>query len=522
MIDRDIHLARALLVESNTLLRSIGTAQLKDLGIGHVSQTGRVQDARLLLEREHFDIVVCNREFDDGQMSGQDLLDELRRENLLPYSTVFLMVSNGASYHEVVEAAESSLDGLLLRPYSATALGERLSEARSRKRALSDIFKLIDAGDLEPAFARALKRFCDQQPYAAYCGRLAAELLLRLGRPHDARTLFERQAQPNGGSWAWLGVARAMMASGDNLAAKKLIQQTLKESTATAEAHDLMGRLLVDLGDFETALSHCRSATELAPGCLVRAQQAGTVAYFQGSVDEARAHLNRTVSLGVQSKLFDPFTLVLLALLQFDKGENAATQSLAEQFRRLRERLPASDRLDRLGQILQALAQAPGVAHIDLEAASLLLALWVRLPVALRPQDEFQSLVHTLALRFCTSKSVTEVLLASVMRDTPPAAWIRACQAQIAGEAEAAMGQSMAGDPGGAVARLLQAGEQYGNVKLLDLASALARRHASTLDEGDMLQMRAQAGLERWAPGASHIAGLQRAGRTPGGLKLRA
>ena len=62
MIDRDIHLARALLVESNPLLRSVAAAQLRDVGVGQVAQAPRVKDARLLLERGSFDIVVCNRD----------------------------------------------------------------------------------------------------------------------------------------------------------------------------------------------------------------------------------------------------------------------------------------------------------------------------------------------------------------------------------------------------------------------------------------------------------------------------
>ena len=138
MIDRDIHTARALLVEGNALLRSVAAEQLRSLGVGHVSQTSRVRDARLMIERESFDIIVCNREFEGSPDSGQDLLDELRRENQLPHSTVFLMVTSQASYTQVVEAAEAALDGILVRPYTATALSTRLSCERSR---LSPIMK---------------------------------------------------------------------------------------------------------------------------------------------------------------------------------------------------------------------------------------------------------------------------------------------------------------------------------------------------------------------------------------------
>jgi hypothetical protein len=132
----------------------------------------------------------------------------LRRENLLPHSTVFLMVAEKATYHQVVEAAESALDGLLVRPYTAALLCQRLLEARNRKRQLGDVLRALDAGQTEVAFARALKRFNDNLPYGSLLRPLAAELLLTLQRPADARRVFEKLIQTTGSpgpAWAWRG-----------------------------------------------------------------------------------------------------------------------------------------------------------------------------------------------------------------------------------------------------------------------------------------------------------------------------
>ena len=83
------------------------SAQLRDLGLTQVRQVSRVRDARLLLEHTPFDIVLCDYHFGGHETSGQDLLDELRREGLLPYSTVFVMVTSEATYAKVAEAAEA-------------------------------------------------------------------------------------------------------------------------------------------------------------------------------------------------------------------------------------------------------------------------------------------------------------------------------------------------------------------------------------------------------------------------------
>jgi len=540
MIDRDIHLARALLVEGNPLLRSVGAAQLRDCGIGHVAHASRAQEARLMLEREPFDIVICNREFEGSDVSGQDLLDELRRERLLPHSTVFLMVTSKASYSQVVEAAEAALDGFLVRPYTASTLSARLMEARNRKRELGDVLRALDSGDNDVALVRAIKRFQDQGSYWTYCGRLAAELLLTKERPDDALRVFERLSQAKAGAtWARLGVARAQIAKGDNGAARKTVNDVLLADPGSADGHDLLGRILVDQSDFDGAMEHYRQAAELTPGCLLRAQHAGALAFYQSRGDEAVKWLDRTLNLGVQSKLFDALSLLLLAMLRYDRSDTPGVAAMCEQLRRFRERFPDSARLQRFEQTagalrsllagkpepalvtLRDLAAQAGEDDFDLEAANVLMALWARVPDAVRPADEHEAVIDRIAMRFCVNKAIGEVLVASARRAEPAVSVIRRCQARVSAVAEQAMDRSLKGDPASAALQLLQAGEQTLNAKLLEMASLIVRRHAAAIPDAQALGDRAAALLRRSCKAANHIAGIQRSGRSPGGLQLR-
>lgn len=539
MIDRDIHLARALLVENNPLLRSIGAEQLRNAGVGHVIQVGRVKEARLMIERETFDIIVCNREFEGNDDNGQDLLDELRREHQLPHSTVFLMVTSQARYHMVVEAAEAALDGILVRPYSGALLGQRLAEARNRQRELDDILRALDDGQTELAMARALKRFQDRQPYASFCGRLVAELLLTLQRPVDARRVFEKLAQPSGATWARLGVARSLAAANDTRGARKVIESVLADVPGSADAHDLMGRLLVEQCDFEGALAEYGEAAALTPGCLLRNQHAGALAFYQGQNAESLKLLERSVALALQSKLFDAMTLLLIAVLRFDAGDTPGVASTSEQLRRYGERFPGSRRLQRLREAakvlaellggrpesaleaLRALSAAIGEDDFDLEAANTVLLLWERLPAQHRPAAEHAALVERIGMRFCVSKAMSEVLVASARRADPTSNIVRACQARVAALAEQAMDSALRGNARAAVLMLLETGERTLNTKLLEMACLLARRDRVHMEDADALAARAAATLARCCQAVNAIAGIQRSGRAPAALQWR-
>jgi CheY-like chemotaxis protein len=79
MIDPDLHLAKTLVIEPNAMLRSVTAGQLRSGGVGEVATCGRMQQAREMLERDAFDIVICNLESaEPSELSAQDLLNELR------------------------------------------------------------------------------------------------------------------------------------------------------------------------------------------------------------------------------------------------------------------------------------------------------------------------------------------------------------------------------------------------------------------------------------------------------------
>ena len=147
----DLHDAKAMVIDGNPQSRSIIVNQLRDAGVGTIVQVSRLVDARMKLEMTTFDVVICEQYFEREDTTGQDLLDDLRRNQLLPFYTVFVMITSESTYSKVAEAAESALDAYLLKPHTAAGLVERIHQARERKEALKDIFTAIERDDFEAA-----------------------------------------------------------------------------------------------------------------------------------------------------------------------------------------------------------------------------------------------------------------------------------------------------------------------------------------------------------------------------------
>ena len=534
----DLSAARALVVDSNPTSRAILVNQLRDFGVGSVSQCTRVVDARRQLEFKTFDIVLCEHHFGRDSATGQDLLDDLRRNQLLPFSTVFIMITAEASYAKVAEAAESALDGYLLKPHTASNLGDRLYQARQRKISLQDIFAAIEAEDFAGAAKLCMARFDNRGPFWLYAARIGAELWMRLEKYAQAQTLYEAVIAAKTLPWAKLGVARAQLDGGEPTRAVSTLENLISEEPNYADAYDVLGRAQFELGRFDRALDTYKMACTMTPHSISRLQNLGMMTYYSGDRVEAEKILGKTARQGLDSKMFDCQTLVLLAFARLETNDRKGLQHCQDDFSKLLERHDKDPRYLRLAAIVDALvlimdrqfarsvdavrAMAARVKDpsFDFESATNLLALMAQLANKAIQLDEVDKVVDTIGMRFCTSRSLAELLAGSTAVHPPYAERIRQSNTQILKFAEKAMTLSMGGNPSAAVKDLIIHGEETLNAKLVETAYLVLQRYAAKVEDLEKLTEIVQALRTRFGP-ASVRPTLGEPKREAGALRLR-
>ena len=535
-----LHDAKALVIDGNPLSRSIIVGQLRDAGVGTIVQCPRVADARTKLETWPFDVVICEQYFDREATTGQELLDDLRRNQLLPFYTVFVMVTSEASYSKVAEAAESALDAYLLKPHTAAGLVERIVQARDRKDALRHIFTAIDEQRFDEAAQMCKAHFEQRKPYYLYAARIGAELMLRGGHLHEAEMFYEAVIAAKTLPWARLGVARAQVEGGFQQRAVTTLESLIETDPGYTDAYDIMGRAQFELGNFQAALATFKRSTMLTPSSVNRLLKHGMMAWYAGEREEGIEMLDRATRLGLDSKLYDPQALVLLAFARLDNAEHKGLQRCREQMERIRDRYPDNLRPLRLLEVIEALvaiqdyqtAQAlddvrrmAKTIHqpaFDVESACNLLALMTRLAMRSIQLYEVDAAVDTMALRFCTSRALTELLVCAATGRQDFINRVRSGHAHILKQTEEAMSLSLKGDPQAAVVKLLNDGEQTLNAKIIESAHLVLQRYEARIPDHEELQKKAQAMRERYRTTDIH-AGLgeqAHTGRAAGGMSL--
>jgi CheY-like chemotaxis protein len=534
----DLSSSSALVIDCNPTSRSILVAQLREFGMGSVVQCARLADARRQLEYRQFDVVLCEHHFSGESSSGQDLLDDLRRNQLLPFSTVFIMITAEATYAKVAEAAESALDGYLLKPHKANHLGERLRQARIRKTSLQEIFTAIEAQDYEAAAGLCLHRFETRGPFWLYAARVGAELLLRVGKYDQAQKLYQSVVSAKTLPWAKLGVARALLDEGQTARAVSTLENLISEEPNYSDAYDVMGRAQFEQGKFDAALATYKMASMLTPASITRLQNLGMMSYYCGDRVEAEKVLDRTARLGLDSKMFDCQSLVLLAFIRLENSDRKVLQRCRDDFARLIERNPNNQRQQRLSVIVDALqlieqsqfAQVVETVRgicgqikspeFDFESASNLIALLAQLANKAIHLEEVDAAIDVLGLRFGGTRALSELLAGAAAVHPPYAERIRASHTQVLKLAEVAMSLCMGGDPEAAVKTLIVHGNNTLSGKLIETAYLVLHRYHEKIVNAHELTEQVHELRSRYS---THItkAVLGEQKRLAGGLTLR-
>ncbi len=538
--DSDLRSCKALIIDTNQTSRSILRSMLADLGLTGIIQASKVVEARRALETRSFDVVLCDYHFDDCGMTGADLLDDLRRAQLLPYSTVFVMVTSEASYVKVAEAAESALDCYLLKPHTANALAQRLHLARHRKVVLGPIFAALEAEEFEKAAELCLDRFADRGEYWVYAARIGGELLLRLNRFDEAKALFHAIDATKALPWARLGIARAQLDGGQPQPARRTLESLIAEHPTFTDAYDVMGRAQLQAGEFKEALETYKKAADATPASIARLQKVGMLAFYLGDNSEAQRALERATSLGVSSKMYDYQTLVMLAQIRFDEKDYKGVQRCLDNVAHAYEKIPNSVRLKRMHGLINVLGlmlqrQVSDVVRIvkamvldaqqpdfDFEAAGNLLSLLVRLRTNELQLPEADDWVQKVAMRFCTSKASTDMLAMTVQQHAPYKDIVEQAYKTVLEMAEKALGHVRMGNPTAALKALVVHGSQTSNAKLLDLADMLLNRHRGDIADAAGMGGMLQDMRSKFCRHSTQVQLGAGTGREAGGLKLRA
>lgn len=351
-----------------TILRNI----LTHAGATRISLAANAVNAIHLLERQHFDIVLCDLHLGQGK-NGQDILLEVRHRALLPPHAVWLMVSSEKTSDMVTGTVESRPDDYLIKPITETLLFSRLSRQIAKKQALAPIEIALREHEYMKALRLTDAQLVGDKPHAWDLKRLKAELAIHSGELDMAKAIYEEALNLRNLPWARLGLAKIHFNEGRFNDARRELKEITDGNRAYLEAHDWLARTLEKLGDQEGAQEVLQRALATSPRAPLRQLHLGEIASRRGQLDIANRAFQSSIELARNTPLKSAQAYLGLSQSQLAQNNTvAALKTLAT--------LAMDMRGDSTAQLLAKAMQIP-----------------VRLKTGEREQA--QTLAHDLATR---------------------------------------------------------------------------------------------------------------------------
>lgn len=338
----DLSDKRVLIVDRHPAARDSLRLMLANLGITKVHGAGSSQEVLRQARGNTFDIIFSDYMLEDGR-DGQQLLEELRLQKLVPLSTVFMIVTSERGYHNVIGVAELAPDDYLIKPFTGDQLQARLGKALFRKNEIAQILRNMDNGAYQKALTACNDYIEAGGEFIVDVLRIKGEMLNALGRFDEAITHFREVLGMRPLPWAKMGLANALRAKDQLPEAELLAREVIADHKHFLAAHDFLAGVLQQSGKLVDAQAALIEAAKISPHNTLRQRVVGDIAVRTGDLETAeRAYqtaLNRTRGSTLSSA--DDYANLSRVLIQQNKTTQA--RSVAQELRRERRLDSASE-----------------------------------------------------------------------------------------------------------------------------------------------------------------------------------
>ncbi|NOX76824.1 MAG: response regulator [Gammaproteobacteria bacterium] len=313
---------KILTVDDFPGMRSMLRTMLTTYGATDITEATNGIDAIRLLAMNTYDIVLCDYNLGEGK-DGQQILEEAKHRELIPYSTVYIMTTAENTSEMVMGAVEYQPDDYLSKPFTKQVLIARLKRLVERKSILKNLAISAQQRD----YARACE-YCDELLEKASSNRyeiikIKGELLLKLKRYEDASTLYTTILNERELPWAKLGLGQCFFHLEKYDDARFCLEEIIETHPNYVFAHDWLADVHKVLGNPKKSQRVLHDAVKKSPKAILRQQKLAITSFENTDYDASENAYKRIVRIGKYSCYRSPKDFLGLAKVYFKKGKIA-------------------------------------------------------------------------------------------------------------------------------------------------------------------------------------------------------
>jgi len=308
-----------LIIDDFPEMRSMLFSMLKNYEPKEVVQAGNGEDAIELIARRRFDIIMCDYNLGEGK-DGQQVLEEAKYRKILPYYTLFIMVTAENTNAMVMGAAEYMPDSYLSKPINKNVLLSRLQKLLLKKETLRPLSDALEKEDANEAIKRCDELLEKNVKFKFEVLKIKSEQLLNTGKFDEALGIAKAVLSERKIPWAMMLIAKVMMHKKDYSNAEIEIKSLLETDKNFMPAYDALAEIMEINENFNEAQNVLMDAVKISPKSIIRQRALADVLDINDEKNLLEKTRRKVVNIGKSSCLKQPADYTKLAKVYVDNG----------------------------------------------------------------------------------------------------------------------------------------------------------------------------------------------------------
>ena len=287
---------KVLVIDDFANVRKSIKGMLSSIGVSQIVEAATAARAVLAIKDNSFDIVICDYNLGPGR-DGQQLLEEVRANNILSYRTVYVMVTAETSRDMVMGAIEFQPDDYLAKPFAFETLKQRVYRWIDRQNKLDRLLGAMDTQNDEKILLESEKVMSGDSRFRSFAQKKAVETMVRLGKSPEARALINQINQKRQQGWTQIELANILVQEKQDLKAIEVLKKALIQEPNLLAGYDLMASCYQRIGDQQSAQDSLKKGVVRSPRNIARQKQLGDVSLELDDIETAAKCYKYVVSL---------------------------------------------------------------------------------------------------------------------------------------------------------------------------------------------------------------------------------
>jgi len=289
-----------LIVDDFSDMRSIIKHMLVSYGTTDIDMVANGEIALHKLAERTYDVILCDYNLGPAK-DGQQVLEEAKHNNILPLSTVFIMVTAENTKQMVMGAVEFYPDAYVSKPINKDTLKRRLEKLILKKQDFTEITQLIARDKIASAIEKCDEKIAAQPRNVSEFVKLKTDLCIRLGRYAEVERIFHSALEERELPWARFGLGRIYFLKEEYEQACAEFEKLLDNTPNHMESYDWLAKSQIALEMRDYAMQTLSRAVELSPKVTLRQMSLGNLALEGEDYALAERSFRNATSVGNRS-----------------------------------------------------------------------------------------------------------------------------------------------------------------------------------------------------------------------------